>query len=247
MMVPTKLIELFSRQELKLTQKQAEQLDRYGDLLLDWNQRMNLTAITQPEEVAVKHFLDSALLLAHCGALPESLSLIDVGTGAGFPGLVLAVLKPEWSITLLDSLQKRVHFLETVCSELELANVTCIHSRAEEGGQNPSLREQFDVATARAVANLPLLCEYCLPFVKVGGWFLPMKGTDPQAEGERGEKGHPPFGRGVEGNQGIFPAGWELSEPVSNQKSPPNSQTIPQKSRKNQKIPLGVRKKNYGK
>lgn len=188
MMVPTKLIELFSRQELKLTQKQAEQLDRYGDLLLDWNQRMNLTAITQPEEVAVKHFLDSALLLAHCGALPESLSLIDVGTGAGFPGLVLAVLKPEWSITLLDSLQKRVHFLETVCSELNLANVTCIHSRAEEGGQNPSLREQFDVATARAVANLPLLCEYCLPFVKVGGWFLPMKGTDPQAEGERGEK-----------------------------------------------------------
>lgn len=188
MMVPTKLIELFSRQELKLTQKQAEQLDRYGDLLLDWNQRMNLTAITQPEEVAVKHFLDSALLLAHCGALPESLSLIDVGTGAGFPGLVLAVLKPEWSITLLDSLQKRVHFLETVCSELELANVTCIHSRAEEGGQNPSLREKFDVATARAVANLPLLCEYCLPFVKVGGWFLPMKGTDPQAEGERGEK-----------------------------------------------------------
>ena len=188
MMVPTKLIELFSHQELKLTQKQAEQLDRYGDLLLDWNQRMNLTAITQPEEVAVKHFLDSALLLAHCGALPESLSLIDVGTGAGFPGLVLAVLKPEWSITLLDSLQKRVHFLETVCSELDLANVTCIHSRAEEGGQNPSLREQFDVATARAVANLPLLCEYCLPFVKVGGWFLPMKGTDPQAEGERGEK-----------------------------------------------------------
>ena len=133
MMVPTKLIELFSRQELELTQKQAEQLDRYGDLLLDWNQRMNLTAITQPEEVAVKHFLDSALLLAHCGALPESLSLIDVGTGAGFPGLVLAVLKPEWSITLLDSLQKRVHFLETVCSELDLANVTSIHSRAEEG------------------------------------------------------------------------------------------------------------------
>lgn len=188
MMEPTKQMELFSQQRLALTQEQAEQLDHYGDLLLDWNQRMNLTAITQPEEVAVKHFLDSALLLAHCGALPESLSLIDVGTGAGFPGLVLAVLKPEWSITLLDSLQKRVHFLETVCNELELANVTCIHSRAEEGGQNPSLREKFDVATARAVANLPLLCEYCLPFVKVGGWFLPMKGTDPQAEWERGEK-----------------------------------------------------------
>lgn len=188
MMEPTKLMELFSQQRLALTQEQAEQLNRYGDMLLDWNQRMNLTAITQPKEVAVKHFLDSALLLAHCGALPESLSLIDVGTGAGFPGLVLAVLKPVWSITLLDSLQKRVHFLETVCSELDLANVTCIHSRAEEGGQNPSLREQFDVATARAVANLPLLCEYCLPFVKVGGWFLPMKGTDPQAEGKRGEK-----------------------------------------------------------
>ncbi len=188
MMETAKLIQLFSAQGLELTLEQAEQLDRFGDLLLEWNQRMNLTAITQPEEVAVKHFLDSALLLAHCGGLPERLSLIDVGTGAGFPGLVLAVLKPEWSITLLDSLQKRINFLETVCRELNLSNVSCIHSRAEDGGQSPAFREQFDVAAARAVANLPLLCEYCLPFVKVGGWFLPLKGMDPQAESQRGEK-----------------------------------------------------------
>ena len=161
-------------------------LERYAALLDETNKVMNLTAITDPCEVARLHFLDSACLLPSKAL--HGRKVIDVGTGAGFPGLVLAVLKPEWSITLLDSLQKRVHFLETVCSELELANVTCIHSRAEEGGQNPSLREKFDVATARAVANLPLLCEYCLPFVKVGGWFLPMKGTDPQAEGKRGEK-----------------------------------------------------------
>ena len=188
MMEPNEISRLFAAQGLDLTLSQAKQLDRYGDLLLDWNQRMNLTAITQPEEVAVKHFLDSALLLQHCGQLPERLSMIDVGTGAGFPGLVLAVLKPEWEITLLDSLQKRVTFLETVCQELSLSNVRCIHSRAEDGGQNAALREQFEVATARAVANLPLLCEYCLPFVKVNGWFLPMKGTNPSEEGQRAEK-----------------------------------------------------------
>lgn len=188
MLNPSDLISLFATESLALSQAQAEQLDRYGDLLLDWNQRMNLTAITQPEEVAVKHFLDSALFLRHSGTLPESLSLIDVGTGAGFPGLVLAVLKPNWKITLLDSLQKRVNFLETVCKELKLDNVRCIHNRAEDGGQSPALREQFQVATARAVANLPLLCEYCLPFVKVGGWFLPMKGADPHEEGERAQK-----------------------------------------------------------
>ena len=165
MLNPNDLISLFEKENLELSSVQAEQLDRYGDLLLDWNQRMNLTAITQPEEVAVKHFLDSALFLRHSGTLPETLSLIDVGTGAGFPGLVLAVLKPNWKITLLDSLQKRVNFLETVCRELELDNVRCIHNRAEDGGQAPALREQFQVATARAVANLPLLCEYCLPFV----------------------------------------------------------------------------------
>lgn len=182
------IIELFSEEGISLTQSQGEQLDRYGDLLLDWNQRMNLTAITQPEEVAVKHFLDSALLLSHCPALPSSLSLIDVGTGAGFPGIVLAVLRPDWKITLLDSLQKRVNFLETVCRELGLNQVVCLHSRAEEGGQNPALRERFDAATARAVANLPLLCEYCLPFVKKEGWFLPMKGADPQEEGRRAKQ-----------------------------------------------------------
>ena len=188
MLNPNDLISLFEKENLELSSVQAEQLDRYGDLLLDWNQRMNLTAITQPEEVAVKHFFDIFLFLRHSGTLPETLSLIDVGTGAGFPGLVLAVLKPNWKITLLDSLQKRVNFLETVCRELELDNVRCIHNRAEDGGQAPALREQFQVATARAVANLPLLCEYCLPFVEVGGWFLPMKGADPQEEGERAKK-----------------------------------------------------------
>lgn len=199
MMEPNEISRLFAAQGLDLTLSQAKQLDRYGDLLLDWNQRMNLTAITQPEEVAVKHFLDSALLLQHCGQLPERLSMIDVGTGAGFPGLVLAVLKPEWEITLLDSLQKRVSFLETVCQELSLFNVRCIHSRAEDGGQNAALREQFEVATARAVANLPLLCEYCLPFVKVNGWFLPMKGTNPSEEGQRAEKAISLLGGKLEG------------------------------------------------
>lgn len=188
MIETAELRNLFSQYGLELTPDQAVKLDRYGDLLLDWNQRMNLTAITLPEEVAVKHFLDSALLLVQCGDLPEHLSMIDVGTGAGFPGVVLAIVKPHWKITLLDSLQKRIRFLETVCVDLKLLNVSCIHSRAEDGGQSPALREKFDAATARAVANLPLLCEYCLPFVKIGGWFLPMKGTDLHAEKERGDQ-----------------------------------------------------------
>ncbi len=199
MMKVDDLCNLFASQGLSLSLEQANKLDAYGDLLLDWNQRMNLTAITQPAEVAVKHFLDSALLLKYCPDLPETLSVIDVGTGAGFPGMVLAILKPDWQITLLDSLQKRINFLETLAHSLALENVRCIHSRAEEGGQNAMLREQFDLATARAVANLPLLCEYCLPFVKVGGWFLPMKGADPQMEESRAQKAIPLLGGNLAG------------------------------------------------
>lgn len=157
----------------------AEKLDRYAELLVEWNQKMNLTAITDPTDMVVKHFLDSLLA---AGSLPEGeASLIDVGTGAGFPGVVLALYRRDIRLTLLDSLNKRLVFLKELCDQLQLP-VTLIHARAEEGGKKPELREQFDVATARAVASLPVLCEYCLPFVRPGGRFIALKGPDSEAE-----------------------------------------------------------------
>ena len=158
-------------------------LAQYGELLLQKNQVMNLTAITELQDVATLHMLDCAALL-NCAGF-ENKTLIDVGTGAGFPGLPLKILVPSLEVTLLDSLNKRVDWLAEVCEALELDGIEAVHARAEETGRDPAFREQFDFATARAVADLRLLCELCLPFVKVGGWFLAMKGTDCGAELEQ--------------------------------------------------------------
>ncbi len=160
-------------------------LDTYARLLVDWNEKMNLTAITDPVGIVVKHFADS---LTVAPLLPQGVfSLVDVGTGAGFPGVPLALTRSDCRLTLLDSLNKRLVFLDAVCKELGLP-VTLVHARAEEGGRKPELRERFDVATARAVAALPTLCEYCLPFVKVGGTFLALKGPDGDREQEAAAK-----------------------------------------------------------
>lgn len=163
----------------------AEKYAGYARLLVEWNQKMNLTAITDPEGMLVKHFLDS---LTAAPLLPDGpCRLIDVGTGAGFPGVPLAILRPDIELTLLDSLQKRLIFLETLCHELGLP-VTLVHARAEEGGRQAALRERFDVAAARAVASLPVLAEYCLPFVKPGGRFIALKGPDADKELEAAQK-----------------------------------------------------------
>ena len=151
---------------------------RYGELLVETNKVMNLTAITDPEEIASLHFLDSAALLT----LEDfrGTSVVDVGTGAGFPGLLLRILEPSIRLTLLDSLNKRIQFLETVCRDLGLPDVACVHSRAEEfAGAH---RESFDLAVSRAVAALPVLCELCLPLVRPGGRFLAMKSVDSDGE-----------------------------------------------------------------
>ena len=153
--------------------------DKYMELLLEYNKMFNLTAITQPDEVRIKHFEDCRAIIDY---IPQNASLVDVGSGAGFPGMVIAIARPDVSVTLIDSLNKRVNFLQTVVHELELKNVTCHHLRAEEGGANPCFREKFDIATARAVARLNVLAEYCLPYVKVGGAFLAMKGPNPREE-----------------------------------------------------------------
>lgn len=160
---------------------QAGKLDRFSQILTQWNEKINLTAITDPEEIVDKHLIDS-LLASKSIEMSHGMSLIDVGTGAGFPSTPLAVLFDSLKVVQLDSLNKRVNFLKEVADKLQLENVKAIHSRAEDAGKNKEYREKFDIATARAVANLLKLSEYCLPFVKVGGHFLAMKGPDVDAE-----------------------------------------------------------------
>lgn len=148
-------------------------LDRYADLLAETNRQFNLTAITEPDEVTRKHFADCLALFSYV-EMPQKASVIDVGTGAGFPGLVLKLVRPDLSVTFLDSTKKKLGFIENVLAAVSLTGKT-VHARAEEAGQDAQFRERFDFATARAVAALPVLSEYCLPFVKKGGAFLSMK------------------------------------------------------------------------
>lgn len=171
---------------ITLEEGMLQEFQTYSDLLVEWNQKINLTAITEPEKIAILHFLDSVLLLKE-GKVPQNARLIDVGTGAGFPGIPVKIVRKDVQLTLLDSLNKRLIFLKELCEQLQLP-VELVHARAEEGGVKPELREKFDVATARAVAALPLLCEYCLPFVKVGGYFLAMKGPNCEEEIQNSHK-----------------------------------------------------------
>lgn len=181
--IKRRLGELCEEEGIQLSEKQLGQFQRYMELLVEWNEKMNLTAITDPEGVTVKHFFDSLLLLKAV-EVPEGAKLIDVGTGAGFPGIPVAIARPDVQLTLLDSLNKRLVFLAEVCRELGL-QADIRHARAEEGGRQKELREQFDFATARAVAGMNVLCEYCLPFVKTGGAFIAMKGPDGEEESKQ--------------------------------------------------------------
>ena len=180
MIDPILLRETLEQQGLPYSDSLCEKLDQYAEILVDWNQRMNLTAITDPSGIVVKHFVDSLLLLKAI-ELPQGASLIDVGTGAGFPGLPWKIVREDISLTLLDSLQKRINFLHEVCEKTGI-DASLVHARAEDAGQNKAMRERFDIACARAVARLSVLCEYCLPFVRVGGVFAALKGPSASEE-----------------------------------------------------------------
>ena len=168
--------EIFNSNALDYNEILHDKLTKYARFLAEYNEKVNLTTITDYDEVMIKHFLDSILLIKQYD-LPEGASLIDVGTGAGFPSVPLKLYRPDLKITLLDSLNKRIIFLKELCGLLEI-EVKCIHGRAELTAREEMYRESFDIATARAVAPLNVLAEYCLPFVKVGGVFIAMKGPN---------------------------------------------------------------------
>ncbi len=176
-----KIIETAELVGVKVGMKEATDFLTYLNLLLDWNQRMNLTAITDPEEIVVKHFIDSLALVPHLKEYP-TLSILDVGTGAGFPGIPLKIVLPHINVVLLDSLKKRVLFLDAVIGELGLKGISAVHGRAEDFGKQPDYREAFDIVTSRAVAKLSVLSELCIPFVKVGGNFISYKGAKADEE-----------------------------------------------------------------
>lgn len=174
-----KLKELAEKFQINIDDEEIEKFYDYMNLLLEWNEKMNLTAITEQDDIILKHFIDSMTILEYLG---ENKKIIDVGTGAGFPGIPIAIMNKDKEITLMDSLNKRISFLEEVCKEIDLENVKTVHSRAEDLGRNTEFREKYDIAVSRAVANLSTLAEYMLPFVKVGGVCICMKGQDVKDE-----------------------------------------------------------------
>ena len=161
---------------VELTDFQCAQFEKYYELLIEWNKIINLTRITEPKEVVIKHFVDSLTLLEYC-SIPEGAKVIDIGTGAGFPGIPLKIVRPDIKLTLLDSLNKRLNFLNKVCEELGI-NAELVHARAEDSARDTDYRENFDISVSRAVARLNTLSEYCLPYVTVGGSFIAMKGPE---------------------------------------------------------------------
>ena len=172
---------------IEASDKMLADFQKYKDILVEWNQKMNLTGIEDEKEVFIKHFLDSISAVSK-GYIKNGMSLIDVGTGAGFPGMPLRISLPDLKVTLLDSLNKRINFLQEVANQIDIDDIEFIHGRAEDFGKDENYRECFDIATARAVAGLPALMEFCVPFVKVGGHFVCLKGPNANLELEESKK-----------------------------------------------------------
>ena len=225
------IAEILSPLRPELSPAQLVQFETYYTMLADWNTRVNLTAITAPEDVAKKHFLDS---LAAAPYLKTGASVVDVGTGAGFPGLPLLILRPDLQVTLIDSLQKRLVFLEAVLKALGL-KATLVHARAEDAGQNPLYRERFDAALTRAVSALPVLCELTLPLVKVHGVSIAYKGD---AAEELSASGHALNVLHATAQRVVIPADYGARELVILTKTGSTPKQYPRKAGTPAKAPL---------
>ncbi len=191
-----KIIQEYAKEmEIILEEEQINQFYSYMELLITWNEKINLTAIIQPEEIILKHFVDSITINKY---IKQNAKLIDIGTGAGFPGIPLKIIRTDVEITLVDSLNKRINFLKEVINKLKLGNIQAIHSRAEEIGKNRVYRETFDYATSRAVANLSTLSEYLIPLVKQDGYVIAMKGSNIEEEKNQSKKAIEILGGNIE-------------------------------------------------
>ena len=180
-----KLIDQANKMEILLNEEQQTKFYKYMELIIDWNKKINLTAITEPWEVINKHFIDSISILKQIESKDK---VVDIGTGAGFPGVPIKIANPSIEITLVDSLNKRINFLKEIIKELDLKGIEAVHARAEEFGQSKAYREKYDVVTSRAVARLNILVEYMLPIVKVGGKCICMKGPESEEEIKEAQK-----------------------------------------------------------
>ena len=184
-MITANIRQVFEENGFILSENQQKQFEKYYNLLIEWNEKINLTAITEEKEVIYKHFLDSVYGAKY---IPQNAKIVDIGVGAGFPSIPLKIIRPDLNFVLIDSLSKRINFLNEVINELKLTNVTAIHARCEDLAIKIEYRESFDVAVARAVAKMNTLAEYMLPFVKIGGYMIAYKGAGVQNEIDEGQK-----------------------------------------------------------
>ena len=225
---------------INLSPQQVEQFMMYKSLLQEWNEKMNLTAIIEDEEIITKHFLD-CMTIHRAIDMKGKKTVIDIGTGAGFPGLVIKIAFPEAEVTLVDALKKRLTFLEEVINQLGLTGVKCVHSRAEDLGKDKVYREGVDICASRAVANLAVLSEYTLLFVKVGGYLMALKGQRLDVELKQGEKDMARLGGALEAVVHTGVPCTDLNHKIAKiKKIKPTATKYPRKAGEPTKAPLGL-------
>ncbi|MFV0518108.1 MAG: 16S rRNA (guanine(527)-N(7))-methyltransferase RsmG [Aminipila sp.] len=207
------LIRAFKELEISYDHKMIEQFEKYMELILQWNEKVNLTAITDREEFIKKHYIDS-ILCYHFNEVNKAVKIIDVGTGGGFPGIPLAIIFPEKKFVLMDSLKKRLNIIDDLTEKLGISNVTTLHGRAEDLGKSKEHREQYDLCISRAVANLATLSEYCLPFIKRGGNFLAYKGIKAEEEIKEANKAIFLLGGKIDREEKVSLPGYDLEHTI---------------------------------
>ena len=234
-------VEQITEGQVLLTDVQMAQFEQYYDRLIEKNKVMNLTAITEREDVILKHFIDSLALAGYVKLWEKEYKIIDVGTGAGFPGIPLKIAFPNLQVTLFDSLNKRIKFLQEMIDTLKLKEITAVHGRAEEGARDKNMREKYDFAVSRAVANMAVLSEYCIPFVKVGGYFIPYKTGTVEEEITQGKKAIQILGGKIEKIEKLMLPDSDISRSfvfIKKEKQTPKA--YPRKAGTASKQPLGI-------